>query len=94
MAWYMYWFPNCNALGGKKEKNTVECLISSKQTRITGFFSREDDDLLSKVLDDVSDHVTLFLQLVIRHHRHHLVVILGQVEVAVLPLGQKVGHIL
>lgn len=51
-------------------------------------------DLLSKVLDDVSDHVTLFLQLVIRHHWHHFVVILGQVEVAVLPLGQKVGHIL
>lgn len=56
--------------------------------------NEKSNDLLSKVLDDVSDHVTLFLQLVIRHHWHHFVVIFGQVEVSVLPLGQKVGHIL
>lgn len=49
--------------------------------------NEKSNDLLSKVLDNVSDHVALFLQLVVRHHWHHLVVILGQVEVSILPLG-------
>lgn len=56
--------------------------------------TEKSNNLLSKVLDNVSDHVPLFLQLVIRHHWHHFVVVLGQVEVSVLPLGQEVGHIL
>lgn len=51
-------------------------------------------NLLSKVCDNVSDEVALFLQLVIRHHWHHFVVVLGQVEVSVFPLRQEVGHIL
>lgn len=42
--------------------------------------------LLSKVHDDVSDEVSLFLQLVVGHHGHDFVIILSQVEVPILPL--------
>lgn len=56
--------------------------------------SRKNEDLLSEVCDDVSDEVPLFLQLVISHHRHDFVIVLGEVKVAILPLWQEVGHIL
>lgn len=39
--------------------------------------SIDNINLLSKVCDNVSDEVALFLQLVIRHHWHHFVVVLG-----------------
>lgn len=54
----------------------------------------KEANILSKERNDVSDEVSLFLQLVIGHHWHHFVIILCQVEVSVLPLRQEVRHVL
>lgn len=47
-----------------------------------------------EVKDDVADKVALLLHLVVRDHGHQLVVVLGKVEVPVLPLRQEQGHVL
>lgn len=43
MAWYMYWFPNCRALGGKLLQLNVTLSHPKIQNTIAKFISREDD---------------------------------------------------